>query len=67
MSREYKDTTYNVFCDNVYGSDVVDCSTLAKARKVAKEWSQDSECEVIIERVTTKYIESYRKGKELKQ
>ena len=66
MTRKYEDTTYNVFCNSIYPSDVVDCDTLPKARKVAKEWSQDSKCEVIIEKVVTKYIASYEKGREIK-
>lgn len=65
-NRYYKDITYNVFCNSVYDSDVVDCGTLEEAEKVAKEWSQDSKCEIIIERVETEYIKSYQNGKEMK-
>lgn len=64
--RYYKDITYNVFCNSVYDSDVVDCGTLEKAEKVAKEWSNGNQHEIIIEKVETEYIKSYQNGKEMK-
>lgn len=64
--RYYKDITYNVFCNSVYDSDVVDCGTLEEAEKVAKEWSNGNQHEIIIEKVETEYIKSYQNGKEMK-
>ena len=53
---------YEVFALNVYASDVVERDTLEEAIEVAKEWSKKTDCEVLIQEVTTRNVDIYFRG-----
>lgn len=56
---------YEVFALSVHGSDVVDCDTLVEAKKEAKKWSKDCDCEIVIHKVEDTCVRAYKKGKRI--
>ena len=57
---------YEVFALSVAGSDVIQCDTLEEAIKEAKRFSQHTDCEVLIQEVTTRNVDLYFKGFKVK-
>ena len=57
---------YEVFALSVYGSDVIRCDTLEQAIKEAKEFSKHTDNEVLIQEVTTRNVDLYFKGFQVK-
>ena len=60
------DIHYEVFAVSIHGSDVVECDTLEDAIKEAKEWSKKTDCEVLIQEITTRNVDLYFKGFQVK-
>ena len=57
---------YEVFALSIHGSDVVERDTLEQAIEQAKEWSKKSDCEILIQEITTRNVDIYYKGLQVK-
>ena len=57
---------YEVFALSVNGSDVIECDNLHEAIKQAKEFSKHTDNEVLIQEVTTRNVDLYFKGFQVK-
>ena len=53
---------YEVFALNVYGSDVIECDTLTQAIEKAREWSKATDCEILIQEITTRNVDVFFNG-----
>ena len=53
---------YEVYADSVHGSDVVVREYLNEALKCAEDWSKNSDCPIIVAKVTTEVDCQYFKG-----
>lgn len=57
---------YEVFALSIHASDVVECDTLEQAIAKAKEWSKETDCEILIQEITTRNVDVYYKGLQVK-
>ena len=58
------DIVYEVYALTTSSSDVCEYYELEKAIKAAKEWSQNCDCEIVIEEVHRSIIKYFENGKE---
>lgn len=57
---------YEVYAVSIHGSDILEFDTLVEAKKEARKWSKDCDCDVVIHKVENTCVKVYKNGKEKK-